>query len=336
MPVARGPKVAVIGGGTGTFTVLSGLKNYARDLAAIVCMIDNGGSGGVLRDELGVLPPGDLRQSLVALSDSSEELRDLFNYRFPEGALKGHAFGNLFITALEKMTGSIGEAVRVAGEVLSIQGQVVPATTDDVQLMLKTADGRVIEGEDQIGEGPASDRLFVKGEPHKLWLKPHAKLNEEAARVIAAADVIVIAPGKLYSSIMPSFLLGGMKEAITQAKGKKVFITNLMTRPNQTAGFNVSDFADEIERYVGAPFLDYVIYNTERPSKSLLERYAVEGDDPVEYDPAVLRDQHYEAVGEPLISRITFKQNPNDKLKRTLIRHDSDKLARIIMRIYFS
>jgi uncharacterized cofD-like protein len=336
MTVARGPRVVVIGGGTGTFTVLSGLKNYARDLAAVVCMIDSGGSGGVLRDELGVLPPGDVRQALVALSDSSQDLRDLFNYRFPEGALKGHAFGNLFITALEKMTGSIGEAVHVAGDVLRVQGQVVPATTDDVHLMLKTSDGRVIKGEDQIGEGPASDRLFVKGEPHKLWLEPAAKLNPEAAKVIADADVIVVAPGKLYSSIMPSFLLKGMKEAITQAKGKKVFITNLMTRPNQTAGFTVTDFADEIERYVGAPFLDYVIFNTERPSKALLERYAVEGDDPVDYDLSVLDDQHYRAVGEPLVARMTFRQDPADKLKRSLIRHDSDKLARIIMRIYFS
>jgi uncharacterized cofD-like protein len=326
----------VIGGGTGTFTVLTGLKNYARDLAAVVCMIDDGGSTGVLRDELGVLPPGDVRQSLVALSNSSQELRDLFNYRFPEGAFKGHAFGNLFITALEKVTGSIGEAVRVAGEVLAIQGQVVPATTADVRLMLETADGRIIKGEDQIGEGAASDRLFVKGQPHRLWLEPAAKLNPVAAKAIADADVIVIAPGKLYSSIMPSFLLKGMKEAITEAKGKKVFITNLMTRPNQTAEFNVTDFADEIERYVGSPFLDYVIYNTEKPSKTLLDRYAVEGDEPVEFDQRVLADQHYHAIGESLISRITFKQNPNDKLKRSLIRHDSDKLARIIMRIYFS
>jgi uncharacterized cofD-like protein len=334
----KGPKVVIIGGGTGTFTVLSSLKHYVGDITAVVNMVDDGGSTGVLRDELGALPAGDVRQSLVALSSVSDELRDLFNYRFPKGAFGGHSFGNLFISALEQSTGSMSAAVRVASEVLAIRGKVVPATTDNVRLMLETADGRIIRGEDKIGEGPAGDRLFVKGEPHRLWLEPAAALNPDAKQAIAEADLIVIAPGKLYSSILPSLLIDGMSQALRSAKGRKIYICNLMTRPNQTAGFRVSDFADEVERYAGAPILDYVIYNTERPSKSLLDRYALEGErEPVEFDPKILAEQHYQAMGEHLISKAIPKRNPNDTmLQRTLIRHDSDKIARLIMRIYFS
>ena len=342
MPSSKksGPRVVVIGGGTGSFTVLSGLKSYVRDLTAIVNMVDDGGSSGILRDEMGALPPGDMRQSLVALSSASDELRALLNYRFPEGSLAGHSFGNLLISALEKVTGSIAQAMQVAGEILAIEGKVIPATTDDIRLMLETPDGRIVRGEEKIGEGPASERLFVKGEPHRLWLDPEGILNPEAELAIAAADLIVVAPGKLYSSILPSFLIKGLPEALRRSKGKKVLICNLMTRPNQTAGFSVSDFAAEIERYAGGPILDYVIYNTELPGQKQLQMYALEGErEPVMFNPEELAKQHYRSVGEPLISRARPKRDPSDKLlagKRTLIRHDSDRLARLIMRIYFS
>ncbi|MDB5178453.1 MAG: hypothetical protein JWN01_396 [Patescibacteria group bacterium] len=332
-----GPKIVVIGGGTGTFTVLTSLKHYAQDITAVVNMIDDGGSTGILRDELGVLPPGDVRQSLVALSSSSRELRELFNYRFPEGTFAGHAFGNLFLTALEKVTGSFAEAVEVASKVLSIQGKVLPASTDDARLVLETNSGRVIRGEDRIGEGPIDDQLFVKGEPHHLYLEPKATLNLKAKQAIAKADLIVITPGKLYSSIIPSFLIGGMSEALREARAKKVYVCNLMTRPTQTAGFSVQDFAAELERYNGGPFLDYVIYNTEHPAASLLRRYALGGEEPVNFDQEILSRQTYRAIGDHLIAHSIPPSNANDTLlKRTLIRHDSDKLARLIMRIYFS
>lgn len=339
-PSKVGPKVVVIGGGTGSFGVLTGLKTYVRDLTAIVNVTDDGGSSGILRDEMGALPPGDMRQSLVALSSASDELRQLLNFRFPEGSLAGHSFGNLLISALEKVTGSIAGAVRVASEILAIEGTVLPVTTDDARLMLETANGRIVKGEDKIGEGPASERLFVKGEPHRLWLEPEATINPEAAQALEAADLIVIAPGKLYSSILPTFLVKGLPEALRQARGRKVLACNLMTRPNQTAGFSVQDFAAEIERYAGGPVLDYVIYNTEAPGWKLLEKYALEGErEPVAFNRSGLAKQHYAAIGEPLISRAEPKRDPNDKLlagKRTLIRHDADRLARLIMRIYFS
>jgi uncharacterized cofD-like protein len=337
MASGKGPNIVVIGGGTGTFTVLTALKNYAQDITAVVNMVDDGGSTGLLRDEFGVLPPGDVRQSLVALSSVSDELRGLFNYRFPEGSFGGHSFGNLFISTLQKVTGSMSEAVRVAGEVLAIQGKVMPSTNDNIRLMLETSDGHIIKGEDRIGEGPANEQLFVKDQPHRLWLEPSATLNPDARIAIAKADLIVIAPGKLYSSIIPSFLIDGMGEALRSSKAKKVYICNLMTQSTQTAGFRVEDFAAELERYAGAPILDFVIYNTARPSKLLLDKYALEGErEPVDFDPTTLKQRHYEAVGAPLISRATIKLNPNDRLQRTLIRHDSDKVARLIMRIYFS
>ena len=338
MTNGNGPKIVVIGGGTGTFTVLTALKKYAQDITAVVNMVDDGGSTGLLRDEFGVLPPGDVRQSLVALSSVSDELRNLFNYRFPKGSFGGHSFGNLFISTLEKVTGSMSDAVRVAGEVLAIQGRVMPVTNDNIRLMLETADGRIIKGEDSIGEGPSDQKLFVKGQPHRLWLEPSANLNPEARTAIAQADVIVIAPGKLYSSIMPSMLIKGMPEALGSSRAKKIYICNLMTQSKQTAGFHVEDFAAEIERYAGAPILDYVIYNTTKPTKLLLDKYALEGErEPVDYEKSTLAEQHYEAVGASLISRTAVKKNPNDTLlQRTLIRHDSDKLARLIMRIYFT
>jgi uncharacterized cofD-like protein len=334
----KGPNIVVIGGGTGTFTILTALKNYAQDITAVVNMVDDGGSTGLLRDEFGVLPPGDVRQSLVALSSVSDELRELFNYRFPKGSFGGHSFGNLFISTLQKVTGSMSEAVRVAGDVLAIQGKVMPATNDNIRLMLETADGRIIKGEDRIGEGPAEEKLFVKGQPHRLWLEPSATINPEAQAAIAKADLIVIAPGKLYSSILPSLLIEGMGHALRTSKAKRVYVCNLMTQSKQTAGFRVEDFAAELERYAGGPILDYVIYNTARPSKTLLDKYALEGErEPVEFSSAALKDEHFEAVGAPLVSRTLIKRNPNDTLlQRTLIRHDSDKVARLIMRIYFS
>ncbi|HEX3082240.1 MAG TPA: gluconeogenesis factor YvcK family protein [Candidatus Saccharimonadia bacterium] len=334
MPNGTGPKVVVIGGGTGTFTLLTALKHHFKDITAIVNMTDDGGSTGILRDELGVLPPGDVRQCLVALSESDQVMRDLFTYRYTTGTFKGHSFGNLFLTTLEKVTGSFAEAVEAASGILAIQGKVVPVTTDNARLILETADGRTIYGEDRIGEGPADDALFSKGKSHKLYLNTPAKLNPAAATALAEADLIVIAPGKLYSSIIPLFLIDGMKQALIKATGKKVYVCNLMTRPTQTAGFTVEDFAAEIERYIGEPVLDYVIYNTEQPSETLLSRYAVEGEQPVLFSPEAMAKQHYQAVGEPLIADQIYQRKPGDTLlKRTLIRHDSEKVAGIIKKI---
>jgi uncharacterized cofD-like protein len=209
----RGPKIVVIGGGTGSFSVLSGLKNYAHDITAIVNMSDDGGSTGILRDELGVLPPGDIRQCLVALSQSDQIMRDLFNYRFAEGTFEGHSFGNLFLTALEKVTGSFDAAVGTASQVLNISGRVVPVTLTNSQLVLARADGTRLTGQHAIEGAQLTPRP-------KLSLTPSPTLNPEAAATIAAADLIVIAPGNLYASLAPTLIVPGLGAAVAGSPAK--------------------------------------------------------------------------------------------------------------------
>jgi uncharacterized cofD-like protein len=327
----RSPKVVVIGGGTGSFTVLSALKYYARDITAIVSMADSGGSTGILRDELGTLPPGDIRQCLVALSESDQTMRDLFNYRFEGGTFGGHSFGNIFLTALEKTTGSFAEAVKTASQVLKITGQVVPVTLTNVQLVMTTPEGEVVQGEDIIKE-----HRFTRPRP-QLVLEPAASLNPEAAAAIAAADIVLIAPGHIYGSLAPALIVGGMAEALASTPAKIVYASNLVTKPGQTDGFKVHDYAAEIERFIGAPVLDYVLYNRTKPAADLLEKYAQDGEYGVEVDTDALEAAHYKAIGSDLVSEAITRQNPADTLiQRTLIRHDADKVARLIMRLYFS
>ena len=323
-------KIAVIGGGTGSFTVLSGLKNYTHRIAALVNMADDGGSTGKLRDEFGVLPPGDVRQCLVALS-RTPELRDLFNYRFDNGSLEGHAFGNLFLTALEKMTGDFGKGVELASEVLNISGVVEPITLSNVQLVMTDSSGTQVRGEFEIGHTE-----FTHEKP-SFTLEPLAALNPRAKEAILSADVVVIAPGNLYGSLAPALIVPGLGDVLAETKAKKVYVCNLVTKPGQTDNYTVIDFAEEIERLVGRQFLDAVIYNTEKPDKQLLERYAQKGELSVEYDAQKLDDASFHTLGVNLLSGEIW-QNPNDSdpigAARTLIRHDSDAVARAIFTSY--
>ena len=330
--VQRGPRIVVIGGGTGSFTLLSGLKYYARDITALVNMADDGGSTGLLRDELGVLPPGDVRQCLVALSDTPK-VRELFNYRFDEGSLRGHAFGNLFLTALEKMTGSFAEAVDLAGEVLHITGRVEPITLNPTTLVMHYSDGSVVNGEFTIGHADFSGKLRPD-----ISLEPRALINPTAREALLRADIVVIAPGNLYGSIAPALVVDGVREALQSSRAKKVYICNLVTKPGQTDGFSVADYAEEIERFAGVA-LDYVVYNDTPPSKDLIDRYAHDGEFPVEYDKKLLRAKHYHAKGLPLVAKTIWQGNSSgDSIAsvRTFIRHDADRVARELMRIYFA
>lgn len=327
-----GAKLVVIGGGTGSFSLLSGLKHYVQNITALVNMADDGGSSGQLRDELGILPPGDVRQCLVALSDSPKA-RDLFNYRFAEGSLSGHTFGNLFLTALEQMTGSFAEGVELASQVLNISGKVEPITLDKVTLFLKTADGIVTKGQFEITKARFSDPR------PDLWLDPEASLNPSAKQAILEADMVVIAAGNLYGSLAPALITKGIKGALVESKAKKVYVCNLVTKPGQTDGFKVHDFAAEIERFIGAPVLDYVLYNKTAPSQDLLNKYAHEGEFGVGFDKSALDGAHYVAKSADLLAgEPTFVPQPGDPLaaSRTFIRHDPDKTARALMKIYFS
>lgn len=327
-----GVKVVVIGGGTGSFTLLRHLKEYTRHITALVNMADDGGSTGILRDELGVLPAGDIRQCLVALSES-ERTRDLFNYRFEEGTFAGHAFGNIFMAALEKMTGNFAEAIEEASGVLNIVGKVEPVTLDMVTLVVKDSDGTVTRGQFNI-----KNQHFLNPRP-EVYLEPTPQLNPKATTAIEQADLVVVAPGGLYDSLGPALVVPGLSEALNSTKAKKVYVCNLVTKPGQTDGFTVADFAEEIER-LGRFTLDYVIYSDTPPDDALLERYAKDGEYWVGFDVNELATKHYEAKGYDLVSREFVAPNSGKAdpiaATRTFIRHNSDATARALMKIYFS
>jgi uncharacterized cofD-like protein len=321
------PHLVVIGGGTGSFTILRALKVLTPNITALVNMADDGGSTGILRDELGVLPPGDIRQCLVALSPSTE-MRDLFNYRFSNGSLGGHSFGNLFLTALEKMTGNFASAVETASKVLKIDGTVVPITLDNVRLVLHNHDGTHTKGEHLIDIAHFGKR---KMRP-ELTLSPKAVINPKAADAIASADIVVIAPGDLYTSLGPLLIVGGVAEALSKTKAKIVYVCNLVIKPGQTDDMSVAEHAAEIERFAGGPILDYVLYNTAKPSKDLLQYYAKYHANLVKYDEDELKLLHYQAVGRKLIAKQPAVPQAYDNLAqhRSVIRHDTQAVARFI------
>lgn len=315
-------KIVTIGGGTGSFTILSGLKYYPVEISAIVSMADDGGSTGILRDELGVLPPGDVRQCLVALSESGKVMRDLFNYRFSSGSLSGHNFGNIFLSTIEKVTGSFDRAAKEAGKILRIQGRVIPVTLTDTKLVATFADGKKIVGQNNI------DEVNLQG-LSSIELVPRANANKEALEAIRKADKIVINPGNFFSSLVPNLLVDGIVEAISKSKAKKIYVANLMTKPGHSDNYSVVDYLNLLESYLGKKSIDTVIYNTSKPSKELLNKYARQGECFVELGnlPKNIRTKF---IGAPLLSKKKLKQQKGDIMKRTLIRHDSDEIAKLI------
>lgn len=324
-----GKRIVVIGGGTGTFAVLQALRDGPSEVTAIVSTADDGGSTGILRDELGVLPPGDLRQALVALSDDSRVLRDLFTYRFDEGSLAGHSFGNLLISALEKVTGRFDRAVIEAGKILAIKGQVIPVTTDQMRLIARTADGKQVKGEHAIEDhiwGGGSDVVDMR-------LAAPCELHPLARLALMEADLIVIAPGSIYTSLIPNLLVKGMKEALTKTSAKLAYVVNLMTEKGQTGEYFVQDFVNLLERYLGKGMVDFAVYNTTKPTADLLERYKKE----MERIPVLLdskrRKLTYQLVGTNLLRAKPPVLPPTmDRLAatRTLIRHDAGKLTKVL------
>lgn len=266
------PKVVVIGGGTGTYLVLGSLKHYPVELAAIVSMADDGGSTGILRDQYGVLPPGDIRRALVALSQESASLRKLFNYRFGTGNIAGHSFGNLFLGALEKIEGSFERAVDEAARILNVNGNVIPVTLNNVRLHARLGDGSIIRGEKNIDVQHDSTRAPIE----RVWLKPRGFINPRATKAISGADFIIIGPGDLYTSLAPNLLVAGMPETIKKSKAKKIYVANLMTKHGETDDFTANKFVSELERYLGTHIIDYVILNSKKPSRVILARYAHE------------------------------------------------------------
>ena len=315
-------KIVTIGGGTGNFTVLKGIKNYDVDISAIVSMADDGGSTGILRDELGVLPPGDVRQCLVALSDSSRLMRSLMNYRFEQGGLGGHSFGNLLLSALEKVTGSFEKAVEEVGKILFIKGKVIPVTTHFVRLKMILKSCQVLEGEKEIYLSQEIEKGYSS-----IYLEPYPKANPHAINEIMNADLIVVGPGGLHTSLIPNFLVEGVSDALRQSDAKKVFVVNLMNRRGQTSKYKVSDYMAEMERFIGEDVFDYILVNNRNPPKELIDLYAEEGD-------LVINDLKDDRIRPAaLLGEIKSSGIKKDLIKRSLIRHDSKKLAQELMNI---
>ena len=323
-------KVVVIGGGTGTFSVLQALRDSPFDISAIVSTADDGGSTGILRDELGVLPPGDLRQALVALSSESSVLRELFNYRFSEGSLSGHNFGNLLLSALEKVTGHFDQAVLEAGKILSINGRVIPVTMDDMHLRAQSENGDIILGEHAIEEAMWSGKGYIG----RLWLESECVVHPIARQAILSADLIIIAPGSIFTSLIPNLLVTGVKEALHQTKAKIAYVVNLMTERGQTGSYSVQDFVCLVEQYLGKDCIDYVIYNNRVPPRELLARYKKEMERSlVRVDRSRRKGLRYRLIAANLLSaKVPRRPSQHDKLAatRTLIRHDATRLALVL------
>lgn len=307
-------KIVVTGGGTGVFAVLSGLKKYPVDLTAIITMADDGGSTRILREEFGILPPGDIRRALVALSHSDNKmLSNLFNYRFKEGAgLRGHNFGNLLLTALERITGSFSAAIDEAGKILSVEGSVVPVTLDKPRLMAELENGKIIKGETNIDIPSHDGHLKVK----RVWLAPAARLNPGAKKALLEADAIVLGPGDLYTSLAPNLLVRGFREALRASRGKKIYVANIMTKFGETNGFRVEDFLKIVMGMIGEETLNYVLINTKKPNSARLKKYAEE------------RAEFVEWIKLPPKPTPIFGDFLRDQ---GFLRHDPDKLARAIV-----
>jgi uncharacterized cofD-like protein len=303
----RGPRIVAIGGGTGLSSLLRGLKTYTSNLSAILTVADDGGSSGRLRDEYRILPPGDFRQCLIALADAEPLMKQLFDHRFKEGSLNGHAFGNLFIMAMADVTGNFEHALRESGKILAVKGTIVPSTLQDVTLVA-SINGGMVEGESKIPKQNAPI--------NQVFLKPDgAQVNPEAAQAILSAELIIVGPGSLYTSILPNLLVEGMVEAIKASPALKVYICNLAAQSGETEGYSVDDYLRVIYEHAGSNLFDFVLVNSNL--------------------------SHAPTGGQ---SRVVFK--PSDMTKHPEVRfiaadvvnvrlpshHDSDKLARTIMR----
>jgi uncharacterized cofD-like protein len=265
-------KIVCLGGGSAMpKAVLTGLKRYPVKISVICAMLDSGGSAGRLRKDYKIVSPGDIRRAFIALANTSPAIENLFNYRFQTGALKGHNFANLFITALELTTKDYERTIKEVGKVLNIKNEVLPATLDKANLYAILENGKVISGEASIDAPKNKRRAKIK----KVFLRPKAKAYPGALEAIKKADLIVIGPGDLYSSLAQILLTEGIPDAIKKSKAKKIYICNTMTKSGETNNFSVSDFTSEIEKYLDSE-LDYVIYNAKKPPKIRLQKYKKE------------------------------------------------------------
>jgi len=313
----KGPKIVALGGGTGLSTLLRGLKEYSSNITAIVTVADDGGSSGRLRREIGVLPPGDIRNCVAALADDEEKLlSDLFQYRFESGdGLSGHSFGNLFLTAMTKITGDLESAIAASAKVLAVRGQVLPATSSDVNLWAELIDGRIIEGESNI---PHSG-----GKIARVGCTPaNPPALPAAIKAIHEADYIILGPGSLYTSIIPNLLVPEIRDAIAQAMVPRLYVCNVMTQPGETDDYTVADHIKAIDTACGQRLFDAVVVNRQFPGERALIRYAQENSHPVFLD-----REEVAKLGRKIIAAHIIDEN----IQTGYLRHNSQRLARVLV-----
>lgn len=312
----RGPRIVAIGGGTGLSQLLRGLKPYTANLTAIVTVADDGGSSGLLRENLGVIPPGDIRACIVALADAEPLVTELFQYRFDENAeerIAGHSFGNLFIVAMSGVTGSMEEAIRETSRVLAVRGRILPSTLADVRLRARLADGSVVEGESRIPEsGIAVDRVEIV--PGDTTAYP------EATDAMAEADLIVLGPGSLFTSVLPNLLVPGIRDALLDSPAHTVYVANVATQNGETDGFSAADHYSAIRRHLGRDAVaDVVLANSNLPGEPLPDTWHSEA-------VAVHSDADFGSARLELADLVDYEHR---------YRHDAERLAAAVMRSYF-
>ena len=310
----RGPRVVAVGGGTGLSMLLRGIKNITNNVTAVVTVGDDGGSSGRLREEMGVLPPGDIRNCIAALADDEDLVTKLFQYRFKSGeGLEGHSFGNLFLTALCSITGDMVRAVKESSNVLSIRGRVLPSTLDDMKLVAEMEDGRIIHGESNIPE--------AHGKIKRLFTDPqHCKALDDVISAIRDAELIILGPGSLYTSVIPNLLIEEISHEIAKSNAKKIYVCNIMTQPGETDGYSVCDHINAIMKHAGSKkVIDAVLVNDFMPS-NLAKKYQIAGSYPVKLDLDNLKK-----LGVKLVTRKLIEDS-----KEGLVRHSSNRVARAI------
>lgn len=312
---AQDLSLVALGGGTGLSTLLRGFKQVFHDITAVVTVSDDGGSSGRLRKDMGILPPGDIRNCLLALANEEDLLTDLLNYRFArgEGGLAGHSFGNLFLTAMAEVTGDFNLAIKESSKVLAIRGRVLPVSLDNISLVAEMEDDSVIVGESSITQfGGQIRRLSLRGET--LAALP------EALEAISHADAVILGPGSLYTSVIPHLLFPEVVEALCRHRGPRIFICNVMSQAGETTHYAVSDYVETLYAHAGArDWLDYVLVNTHMPDSEMLARYAEEGSQPVLYDVEKMQGYTLEVVAGDFLSQIDY------------VRHDARKLAEAVL-----
>jgi uncharacterized cofD-like protein len=314
MRTSKQPKIVIIGGGTGLPVLLRGLKQYPIDITAIVTVADDGGSSGRLRDELDIPPPGDIRNVLAALSDVEPLIEELFQHRFQNGnGLSGHSLGNLILAAMTSITGDFVHAIREMSKVLNVRGKVLPAANRSVVLHAEMEDGTIVSGESKI---PYSGKKIKK-----VFLTPeHIEPLPETIEEIRSADLIVIGPGSLYTSILPNLLVPKIGEEVCKAKAKKIYICNVMTQAGETLNYTASDHVKALYNHMKCPFIDTILVNDENISDEIQKRYAKELAEPVKYDIENLKQLGLSVIRDNIIS---YEDN--------VIRHDTKKVAALLV-----